>query len=208
MKIAIVGTGAMGSVYAGILGDAGNEVWAVDTAGAILHAFAADLGWEFVHDAARWLYDESRHMMMGARRLDLWGFDRKDIPLGSYIYESCNGHDPIYRLGMLAYFETKNIGKKRDRAAELGRVGDAEGQRDMDFDWADEAIHAGYGRKWMRAALTKSGRPSSDWNGIVVRCEELVEERVARATAEEKEQTRSCAERLLALAEERFGGDA
>jgi 2-dehydropantoate 2-reductase len=30
MKIAIVGTGAMGSVYAGILGDARNEVWAVD----------------------------------------------------------------------------------------------------------------------------------------------------------------------------------
>jgi 2-dehydropantoate 2-reductase len=30
MKIAIVGTGAMGSVYAGILGDADNEVWAVD----------------------------------------------------------------------------------------------------------------------------------------------------------------------------------
>jgi 2-dehydropantoate 2-reductase len=30
MKIAIVGAGAMGSLYAGILGDAGNEVWAVD----------------------------------------------------------------------------------------------------------------------------------------------------------------------------------
>ncbi len=30
MKIAIVGTGAMGSVYAGILGAAGNEVWAID----------------------------------------------------------------------------------------------------------------------------------------------------------------------------------
>ena len=30
MKIAIVGAGAMGSVYAGLLGDAGNEVWAVD----------------------------------------------------------------------------------------------------------------------------------------------------------------------------------
>ena len=30
MKIAIIGTGAMGSVYAGILGDAENEVWAVD----------------------------------------------------------------------------------------------------------------------------------------------------------------------------------
>lgn len=30
MKIAIVGTGAMGSVYAAILGDAGHEIWAVD----------------------------------------------------------------------------------------------------------------------------------------------------------------------------------
>lgn len=30
MRIAIVGTGATGSVYAGLLGDAGNEVWAID----------------------------------------------------------------------------------------------------------------------------------------------------------------------------------
>jgi len=30
MKIAIVGTGAMGSVYAGMLGSAGHEVWALD----------------------------------------------------------------------------------------------------------------------------------------------------------------------------------
>jgi uncharacterized ferritin-like protein (DUF455 family) len=184
-----------------------NEVWAVDTAGAILHAFAGDLGWEFVRDAARWLYDESRHMMMGSRRLDLWGFDKKDVPLGSYIYESCNGHDPIFRLGMLAYFETKNIGKKRVRATQLGRAGDAEGQRDMDFDWADEAIHAGYGRKWMRSALAKAGRPPSDWDDVVARCEELVQERVASATDAEKDETRACAARLLALAEKRFGDE-
>lgn len=31
MKIAIVGCGAMGSVYAGLLSDGGHEVWAVDT---------------------------------------------------------------------------------------------------------------------------------------------------------------------------------
>jgi Protein of unknown function (DUF455) len=185
-----------------------NEVWAVDTAGAILHAFAGVLGWEFVRDASRWLYDESRHMMMGARRLDLWGFDKKDVPLGSYIYESCNGHDPIFRLGMLAYFETKNIGKKRVRATQLGRAGDAEGQRDMDFDWADEAIHAGYGRKWMRAALAESGRPSSDWDEVVARCEELVQERIASATDVEKDDTRACADRLLALAEKKFGAGA
>lgn len=31
MRIAVVGAGAMGSVYAGLLGAAGNDVWAVDT---------------------------------------------------------------------------------------------------------------------------------------------------------------------------------
>ncbi len=31
MKIAVVGTGAMGSVYAGLMAAAGNEVWAIDT---------------------------------------------------------------------------------------------------------------------------------------------------------------------------------
>ena len=31
MKIGIVGTGAMGCVYAALFGDAGNEVWAVDS---------------------------------------------------------------------------------------------------------------------------------------------------------------------------------
>jgi 2-dehydropantoate 2-reductase len=31
MKIAIIGCGAMGSVYAGLLAGAGHEVWAVDS---------------------------------------------------------------------------------------------------------------------------------------------------------------------------------
>ncbi len=31
MKIAVVGAGAMGSIYAGLLADAGNQVWVVDT---------------------------------------------------------------------------------------------------------------------------------------------------------------------------------
>jgi 2-dehydropantoate 2-reductase len=38
MKIVVIGTGAMGSVYAGLLADAGNEVWAVDLWAAHLDA--------------------------------------------------------------------------------------------------------------------------------------------------------------------------
>lgn len=42
MKIAIVGTGAMGSVYAGHLGKAGHEVWAIDTWQEHLDVIATD----------------------------------------------------------------------------------------------------------------------------------------------------------------------
>ena len=42
MKIAVVGTGAMGSVYAGLLADAGNEVWAIDTWTDHLDAISRD----------------------------------------------------------------------------------------------------------------------------------------------------------------------
>ena len=41
MKIGIVGTGAMGCVYAALLSDAGNEVWAVDSWAEHVAAMAA-----------------------------------------------------------------------------------------------------------------------------------------------------------------------
>jgi 2-dehydropantoate 2-reductase len=41
VKIAIVGTGAMGSVYAALLGKAGHEVWAIDTWTEHIDAIAA-----------------------------------------------------------------------------------------------------------------------------------------------------------------------
>ena len=31
MKIGVIGAGAMGSVYAALMADAGHEVWAIDT---------------------------------------------------------------------------------------------------------------------------------------------------------------------------------
>src|SRR5579875_682984 len=174
-----------------------NEVWAVDTAGAILQALAEPLGWEFVRDAARWLYDESRHMTMGKRRLEEWGLPSSEIPLGTYIYEAARGQEPIYRLGMLGYFETKNIGKKQERARSFGVMGDRRSQQDMDFEWADETLHAEYGRRWLKRLLEKEGRPEEDWQAVLARCEQLVREEVGTATAEERMIIRAVADRLL-----------
>jgi uncharacterized protein DUF455 len=179
-----------------------NEVWAVETAGRILHELSPELGWEFTCEAARWLYDESRHMLMGKERLERWGFAPAQVPLGGYIYEACAGQDALYRLGMLGYFETKNIGRKRERAAAFREMGDATSETDMEFDWADETLHAEYGRRWLRRLLETRGEDPESWPAVLERCEELVAERIARATPGELERIRACADALVAAANE------
>lgn len=178
-----------------------NEVWAVDTAAANLVNLGPRLGWEFTMDAARWLYDESRHMNMGRLRLERWGLAPQEIPLGGYIYEACRGQEPVVRLAMLAYFETKNIGKKRDRAEEFHAIGDEASARDMDFDWADEGSHASYGRKWMKVALESEGRSTKEWPELLEHCERLVAERVAACTPQQRLALVDQTEVLIARAE-------
>jgi Protein of unknown function (DUF455) len=178
-----------------------NEVWAVETAGRILEELAGELGWEFTREAARWLYDETRHMLMGKERLERWGFEPARIPLGGYIYEAWQHEDPLYGLGMLGYFETKNIGRKRERAAAFNEMGDATSETDMEFDWADETLHAEHGRRWLRRLLEARGEDPESWPAVLERCERLVRERVARATPEDLERIRACANSLVAAAE-------
>ncbi len=163
-----------------------NEVWAIETGGIILSEFADDLPWEWIHDAARWTYDEARHCRMGMERLAAWGFDRSEIPLGSYIYESANGEDPIYRLGMLYFFETKNIGRKPERTAAFRQIGDEASEHDMDFDWADETIHATYGNRWLKALHEVYPERIPPPERVRKRCEELVQTMIQSASSEEK----------------------
>jgi hypothetical protein len=180
-----------------------NEVWAVDTAGAILHGLAPELGWEWIRDAGRWTYDEARHMLMGKRRLEAWGLPADKIPLGGYIYEACAGQDPLYRLGMLGYFETKNIGRKRERAAAFHAMGDTTSETDMEFDWADETLHAEYGRRWLKDLLERRGEDPDSWPAVLERCEQLVADRVARATDDDRTRITAAADALVARATSR-----
>ncbi|USG67470.1 DUF455 family protein [Brevibacillus ruminantium] len=174
-----------------------NEVWAVENAGYVLYAFAGELGWDFIYDAARWVYDESRHCQMGYRRLKSWGFSEQELPLGTYIYDSCQGQDPIYRLGMLFYFESKNIGKKLDRIKNFASMNDRTSQHDMDFDWADETIHTSYGKTWLSAALKKRGQDPDDYTEIKEVCETIVKRTVETATPAEIEEITAIANRMI-----------
>ncbi|MCH2667409.1 MAG: DUF455 family protein [Deinococcales bacterium] len=175
-----------------------NEVWAVEVGGAILHAFADDLDWEFIRDAARWTFDESRHVRMGFERLCTWGFEPGEMPLGSYIYDSAYGQDPIVRMGMLHYFETKNIGKKVTRAQAFAAYADGMSQHDMEFDWADEAIHANYGRHWHTVLREQYPDRIPEMQQLHEYCDELVAIEVAKATKTEKLQIKEIANAMLA----------
>ena len=179
-----------------------NEVWAIEAGGVMLSAFADVLPWEWIHDAARWTYDESRHCRMGYERLIGWGFQPAEIPLGTYIYDSASGQDPIYRLGMLYFFETKNIRHKLTRAQKFHAYGDSLSEHDMDFDWADETIHAGYGKHWLRELLSVRGEDPGAYDSIRERCGELVSEYVATATAQEISDIKKVSGALIQKAEQ------
>lgn len=178
-----------------------NEVWAVETGGAVLHAFADDLEWEFIYDAARWTYDEARHARMGLERLQTWGFAPADLPLGTYIYDSARGQDPVVRLGMLHYFETKNIGKKTRRAAAFASYNDRMSQHDMDFDWADETIHAEYGHRWLEALHDRFPQRVPEIDALRVLCDDLVAQQVAAATDADRAAIRRVAQSMIEKAQ-------
>ena len=178
-----------------------NEIWAVETGGIILHAFGERLGWDFIYDAARWTYDESRHARMGYERLKSWGFPPEEIPLGSYIYDSAREQDATIRLGMLHYFATKNIGKKTQRAEAFASYDDKVSQHDMDFDWADETIHAAYGRRWLDALRAQQPDVTPDIDTIRRRCDDLVAAETTSATEAERDEIHAVARAMLDKAE-------
>lgn len=179
-----------------------NEVWAIETGGIILSSFASVLPWEWIRDAARWTYDEARHCRMGCDRLAAWGYKPEELPLGSYIYDSSAEQDPIFRLGMLYFFETKNIHHKPERIKSFHAMGDAASEHDMDFDWADETMHAGFGRKWLEKLLQIRGEDPAKFKEVRERCAELVRATVATAEKDEIAELEELAVAIIAKAED------
>ena len=182
-----------------------NEVWAVEAGGIILSAFADILPWEWIYNSARWTYDESRHCRMGYDRLMAWGLDPAEIPLGTYIYESATTRDAgdvtMNFLGMLFFFETKNIRHKPERTRLFHSYGDSLSEHDMDFDWADETLHASYGKRWLKELLALRGQDPAAYEEVRRNCEKLVTDYVGTATQTEITDLKAVADRLMTKAD-------
>jgi len=134
-----------------------NEVWAAEMAAAVLFDLADDGPAEFLQEAARWCFDEIRHCRMGYTRFREWGFEKPEMPIGSFAYDAGEKVDAVTRLGIIFYFETTYIHTKPERVRSFGEFGDRTSSHDMDFDWADELIHSHYGKKWLEFFIRKNG---------------------------------------------------
>ncbi len=108
--------------------------------------------WEFYHDLARHLWDETRHCMLGEISFASQGIDFTQIPTHIGFAEYPNTQlEPADRYAFLWGIEQGLMGKsgKQAEVALAQAGGDERAEVFQDYDWADEVLHAQIGRRWL-----------------------------------------------------------
>jgi hypothetical protein len=111
-----------------------------------------DQPWEFYHDLARHLWDETRHCLLGEVAFVSQGIDITQIPTHIGFSEYPNTKlNPMDRYAFLWGIEQGLMGKsgKQSEVALAKAGGDELATVFQDFDWADEVLHAAIGRRWL-----------------------------------------------------------
>jgi uncharacterized ferritin-like protein (DUF455 family) len=139
-----------------------NEIWAAEVPASVMWDLDSE-PWDFYMDLARWSWDETRHSTMGWRALESWGWDVPHlIPFANGLYNAMGHVPPVQRLALLYYFEEGLLraGTKQKEIKILESAGDEGSTQDMDYDWADEAMHVSFGYTWLKHLLgdDKAGR--------------------------------------------------
>ncbi len=109
--------------------------------------------WEFYHDLARHLWDETRHCMLGEIAFASQGIDFTSMPAHTGFAEYANSLPPADRYSFLWGIEQGLMGKtgKQAEVALAKAGGDELATMFQDFDWADEVLHAQIGRRWLES---------------------------------------------------------
>jgi hypothetical protein len=127
------------------------EMTAAELIAAVLWS-QKGMPWGFYHNLARHLWDEIRHALFGQAALDAEGFDWRSRPQYTSDYDVNIEKIPSAQYAWLA------IGIEEGAMKRPGKVGEFEFCRDdakhplmvqfQDYDWADEVVHATFGRTW------------------------------------------------------------
>ncbi len=136
------------------------EVQASDSCASLLFE-APDLPWDFYFDAARHMWDESRHAMFGRLKLESLGIAVTEVALSTTAYRLRQTIAPHDRYAALTTQEADAFpGKHLGLKAALEH-NDALGAMTWSYDIADETQHVRYGQKWLPALIKAVGDPRS-----------------------------------------------
>jgi hypothetical protein len=127
------------------------EMTACDLLAGVLYS-QKNMPWSFYHDLARHIWDEARHAMFGQAALEADGHEWMSRPQYTSDYDVNADKIPAAQYAWLS------IGIEEGAMVSLGKKKEFEFCRDeakhplmaqfQDYDWADEVVHANFGRKW------------------------------------------------------------
>lgn len=136
------------------------EVQAADSCGAILFE-APDMPWEFYFDAARHMWDETRHSKFGELKLNALGLKVTDVTLSTTAYRLRQTLTPHDRYAALTTQEADAFPGKHQGLKEALENHDTIGAMTWSYDIADETQHVRYGQKWLPALIKAADDPRS-----------------------------------------------
>jgi hypothetical protein len=107
--------------------------------------------WEFYRDMSRQLWDEARHALMGEVGFRALGLDWTQIPINITWSLNLNTQLTAQERHAVLFFIEQGLMPRTGKRYEW-EVGQASGlplsALFQDFDWADEVLHAQFGREW------------------------------------------------------------
>lgn len=127
------------------------EMTAVELIAGVIYS-QQNMPWEFYSDLARHLWDEVRHALFGQAALEAEGYDWMSRPQYTSDYDINAPKLPAAQYAWLS------IGIEEGAMKRSGKRSEYEFCRDeakhplmaqfQDYDWADEVVHANFGRRW------------------------------------------------------------
>lgn len=136
------------------------EVQAADSCASLLFE-APDMPWDFYLDAARHMWDESRHCAFGILKLRDLGRDIREVGVSSIAYATRQTLDPLDRYAALTTQEEDAFPGKHAGLKDSLEHGDAVLARAWSYDISDESQHVRYGRTWIPVMIEECGEPRS-----------------------------------------------
>jgi hypothetical protein len=136
------------------------EVQASDSCAALLFD-APDMPWDFYFDAARHMWDESRHSMFGQLKLESLGIPVREVALSTTAYRLRQTIAPHDRYAALTTQEADAFPGKHQGLKAALENNDSVGAMTWSYDIADETQHVRYGQKWLPALIKAMADPRS-----------------------------------------------